>query len=418
MPISLIAQSGQESGWALGETRCIVAAADLIDVGESGKAINRNVARAILASEYPDFYNQGVDATTVRFFATRTATGLTGANGINTSGAGVWIATGPAGGISRSINGGVTWTAVTSGVTAALGQPSYGGGKWVIPYATNKVLVSADDGASWTDTTVQGSFSFSATGKTAYLNGAFVYSDLSTKLYRSTDGVNWSDVGDTARGGGTYIRSLAVGQGLHVILVDGNLPRYSSDGGVSWSSGSSRGLTDPDGGLYWTGQYWVAGGSVVASGGLISEPAPSAAGYYFSLSETLTGPVQRLYVSYTETGQSGSNWYGLGFHAGVFCADGSAGAVLQGVGYGRSTYYLSNADLLKLVSNQSPVKTAVSGGPTSPTQLGVTEEGSLYALLSSSNQLGLRAPGSVVEMTLDAYTSGKQTNASWYTRIK
>ncbi|MFD2837928.1 hypothetical protein ACFS3C_19210 [Azotobacter vinelandii] len=122
-------------------------------------------------------------------------------NGINTSGAGVWIATGPAGGISRSTNGGVTWTAVTSGVTATLGQPSYGGGKWVIPYATNKVLISADDGASWTDTTVQGSFSFSATGKTAYLNGAFVYSDLSTKLYRSTDGVNWSDVGDTARGG-------------------------------------------------------------------------------------------------------------------------------------------------------------------------------------------------------------------------
>ncbi|ACO79888.1 BNR domain-containing protein [Azotobacter vinelandii CA] len=418
MPISLLTQSGQESGWVLGETRRIAAAADLIDVGESGKAVKRDVARAILASEYPDFYNLAVDTTTTKFFATRTATGLTGVNGINTSGAGVWIATGPAGGISRSTNGGVTWTAVTSGVTATLGQPSYGGGKWVIPYATNKVLISADDGASWTDTTVQGSFSFSATGKTAYLNGAFVYSDLSTKLYRSTDGVNWSDVGDTARGGGTYIRSLAVGQGLHVILVDGNLPRYSSDGGVSWSSGASRGITDPGGGLYWTGQYWVSGGSLVAAGP-ITEPAPSAAGYAFSLSEALTGPVQRLHVSFTATGQSGANWT-ESYHAEVICADGAAGAVLKYGGYGTGTRYLSNADLLKLLSGQSPTRVAVSGGPSSVSTYGVTEEGSLYALLSSSNQLGLRTPGSVVEMTLDAYayTANQVTNANWYTRIK
>ncbi|MFD2837927.1 hypothetical protein ACFS3C_19205 [Azotobacter vinelandii] len=89
-------------------------------------------------------------------------------------------------------------------------------------------------------------------------------------------------------------------------------------------------------------------------------------------------------------------------------------------GYGTGTRYLSNADLLKLLSGQSPTRVAVSGGPSSVSTYGVTEEGSLYALLSSSNQLGLRTPGSVVEMTLDAYayTANQVTNANWYTRIK
>jgi hypothetical protein len=416
MPISLRSLYAQ-GDWPLGETRRIASADDLIAVGADGKAINRSAARAILASAYPEFYNLAIGAVTARFFNTRTATGLTGVNGINSDKVSTWIATGPAGGISRSADNGVSWTAVASGIAAALGKPCYGAGVWVIPYATGKVLRSTNGGATWVDTTVTGVPNFSIQGDIAFANGTFIYA-YQNYVYWSADGTTWVDIAVNARGSAGNVASLTVGQGLHVLLC-GNTPRYSADGGATWQTGTNRGITNPMGGLYWTGQYWVTGGYVRGETIPNTQPAPQVSGTIFSLSQTLYGAVTGLYLAYTVNSQSGPNWYDMGNAAAVYAAD-SNGAVLATSLYSSYGYH-ANAELKRLVDRLSYASITVTGGPSAGT-FGSTEDGTIFKRDTASNQLGLKAPSTVLELTLDLYNPGPYIPAiagnNWYTRIK
>ncbi len=420
MPLSPAVIQTAVDGWPLGETKRITSADDTLALPGGGVAIKRSVARALLASQYPDFYNMAASAASATFLSSRTATGLTGVNGIGTDGVNTWIATSPTGAISRSTDAGVTWAAVTSPVAVALGKPCFGNGVWIIPYANGKLLRSTNGGSSWADVSAVGVPPFAVAGTTKYGNGAFIYAH-SSYVYWSTDGLTWVDISSTARGSGGSLSSITFGDNKHALLYDGNTVRYSEDGGSTWKSGTSRGISKPGGGLYWTGQYWISGGSVQAdSSPPITSPAPSASGYYFSASETLSGPVQRAYASYTVNGSSGGYWYDSGIYAYALCADGVTGAVLQEGGYGGSANYFDNVELLKLVSKQSYKRLGASGGPTS----GIfesTESGAITARNTSSNQIGIKAQGSAPEVTLAAisntYMQAGQ-NANWYTRVK
>ena len=417
MPISL-RNLYASSDWPLGETRRISSADDLISIGASGKAIKRDVARSINAVAYPEFYNLAVGAVTAKMFTERTATGLTGISGIGSNRVNTIIATGKAGTITRSINGGSTFTAVTSGITADLGPAAFGNDVWVIPYATGKVLRSTNDGAAWVDTTVAGVPNFSPLGKTVFANGAFIYA-YQAFVYWSADGATWVDISARARGSAGNVASITVGQGLHVLLC-GNTPRYSSDGGATWASGAGRGITNPDGGLYWTGQYWVSGGYLDQVYAPVSGPSPTISGVIFSLSESLTGTVTRL--TYTNSNAAvigGTQWWVPGVRTSVMGADGSGACINRKYNSTVDAEYFPNGELLKLAKGLTSAPLTVTGGPANGL-IGQFEDGTLYRYLTTSNQFGLKAASQVLELVLDAYVyaTNHAPNANWYTRIK
>lgn len=406
------------SDWPLGETRRIASADDLISVGASGKAISRAVARSIRADAYPEFYNLAIGAVTAKMFTNRTATGLTGITAIGSDLASTLIATGKAGTVSRSADNGATFTSVASGITADLGPAAFGNGVWVIPYATGKVLRSTNGGTTWTDTTVTGVPNFSPAGRTYFANGGFVYA-YQTYVYWSSDGATWIDISVTARGNAGNVSSFTVGQGMHVLLC-GNTPRFSADGGATWASGTDRGITTPTGGLYWSGKFWVSGGYIAGTSGVpLTEPAPIISGTYFSLSTSLTGPVTKASVSRAATGsQMGQWWYELGFGLSVAGAD-TQGALISTQGSSTPNYYAYNNELERAAKLLSYTTTAITGGPDSGLA-GQFEDGTLYRYLTTSNQFGIKAASAVLELSLDAfvYASGQVPNANWYTRIK
>ncbi len=434
MALSLRTQTaGGASGWHLGETRAIASKDETIDLGDGAQAICRDIARTIPASRYTAYYNLAASAASSTMFANRQATGLTGVNQLGSNGLGTLIATGPGGGISRSTNGGQSFTKVTAPAAAAsadLGPIAYGSGLWIIPYGVGKVLRSQDDGATWIDTSIAGGLEFESAGKLHYFNGAFIYArpGSSGKIYRSTDGTSWADISANAQASpGSTLTAFTVGQGLHVLLY-GNTPRFSGDGGITWQSGTDRGLTQPEGGLYYLDGYWINGGTVPAASSPLNEPPPVASGYYFASSATLAGSVQKL--KYTNTGsyEVAQTNIASGLAMAVWGAD-ATGAVLQWAQTGyfgnlRIHYFFPTAELQKIIAGNTGAKgQAVTGGPAidnyDPSNYGTTTDGTMYLCANNSSALGIKAPSGEVEIMLSAYTnSTKPTDSHWYTRIR
>ena len=427
MALSLRTQTaGGASGWHLGETRAIASKDETIDLGDGAQAICRDIARTIPASSYSAYYNLAASAASSTMFANRQATGLTGVNQLGSNGLGTMIATGPGGGISRSTNGGQSFTKVTAPAAAAsadLGPIAYGSGLWIIPYGVGKVLRSQDDGATWIDTSIAGGLEFESAGKLHYFNGAFIYArpGRSGKIYRSTDGTSWADITANAQASpGSTLTAFTVGQGLHVLLY-GNTPRFSGDGGITWQSGTDRGLTNPDGGLYYLDGYWINGGIVPRASGTVSNPPAPVSGNYFASSATLVGSVKKHWMQNSGTWMEGPNVIISGTTMTVHGVD-SAGVVIaknDSTGVPPPRYY-TQEELPEIIDKGlSYQKTGmtITGGPAGA--IGTTTEGILYRCVNNSNAVGIKATSGEVEIMLSAYNSGsKPTDSHWYTRIR
>lgn len=427
MALSLRTQTaGGASGWHLGETRAIASKDETIDLGDGAQAICRDIARTIPASSYTAYYNLAASAASSTMFANRQATGLTGVNQLGSNGLGTLIATGPGGGISRSTNGGQSFTKVTAPAAAAsadLGPIAYGSGLWIIPYGAGKVLRSQDDGATWTDTSIAGGLEFESAGKLHYFNGAFIYArpGRSGKIYRSTDGTSWADISANAQASpGSTLTAFTVGQGLHVLLY-GNTPRFSGDGGITWKSGTDRGLTNPEGGLYYLDGYWINGGSVNNANGPLNGPPPVASGYVFASSATLASNVKKYWYYNNNYATYPQHLTTYGCSMVVDGVDSVGVAMKKDVSVGTPpTVFFTKEALPEIIDKGiSYQKTgmAITGGPAGA--IGTTTEGILYRCVNNSSAVGIKATSSEVEILLTAYTHGsKPYDSHFYTRIR
>ena len=427
MALSLRTQTaGGASGWHLGETRAIASKDETIDLGDGAQAICRDIARTIPASRYTAYYNLAASAASSTMFANRQATGLTGVNQLGSNGLGTLIATGPGGGISRSTNGGQSFTKVTAPAAAAsadLGPIAYGSGLWIIPYGVGKVLRSQDDGATWTDTSIAGGLEFESAGKLHYFNGAFIYArpGSSGKIYRSTDGTSWADISANAQASpGSTLTAFTVGQGLHVLLY-GNTPRFSGDGGITWQSGTDRGLTNPDGGLYYLDGYWINGGYVTNAYGPKDGPAPVASGYVFASSATLASSVKKYWYYNNNYGTYSQHLTTAGCSMVVDGVDSTGVAMKKDISPGTpATVFFTKEELPEIIDKghrYQKTGMTITGGPAGA--IGTTTEGILYRCVNNSNAVGIKATSGEVEIMLSAYTnSTKPTDSHWYTRIR
>ncbi len=427
MALSLRTQTaGGASGWHLGETRAIASKDETIDLGDGAQAICRDIARTIPASSYSAYYNLAASAASSTMFANRQATGLTGVNQLGSNGLGTLIATGPGGGISRSTNGGQSFTKVTAPAAAAsadLGPIAYGSGLWIIPYGVGKVLRSQDDGATWIDTSIAGGLEFESAGKLHYFNGAFIYArpGSSGKIYRSTDGTSWADISANAQASpGSTLTAFTVGQGLHVLLY-GNTPRFSGDGGITWQSGTDRGLTQPEGGLYYLDGYWINGGVAPKATGPKDGPPPVASGYVFASSATLVSSVKKYWYYNTSYGTYPQNLITFGCSMVVDGVDGVGVAMKKDMSYGTPpTVFFTKEELPEIIDKglyYQKTGMTITGGPAGA--IGTTTEGILYRCVNNSSAVGIKATSGEVEIMLSAYTDSKKpTDSHWYTRIR
>lgn len=421
MPISLrTATAAAAGGWTLGETRAIASAEPTLDLGAGQQALCRNTAVTLLASAYPDFYNQAVSAAVSKMFATRTATGVSTVTALEDNGAATFIATGPNGGISRSTNGGATFASVSSGSNANLGTIAHGNGVWIIATSQGGLLRSTNDGQSWS--AVPGTGVFNPSGVCRYLNGAFIYAQGfgthdSPQIWRSQDaGLTWTDITGSALGGTSgKLLSLTTGQGLHVLLR-GNTPRFSGDGGLTWQTGTNRALTNPATGLYYVGGLWVSGSHLPDSTSPISSGVPPApvVGNVWSASENLQGDIDIKKINNQWNGLDtlGDRYHISGIDNLILGAD-EGGLILGSA----SKSYVPASDVPKILSGTGYDKYSLTGANSSH-PFSHTSSGTIYKTNPDNNQVAVKANAAVLEIELPAYTANTKPGvSSWYTRV-
>lgn len=117
-------------------------------------------------------------------------------------GAGLFVAVGLSGAIKTSPDG-VTWTARTNpiGTSYTMYDVTYGGGKFVAVAttgsSTNRAVYSTDGGITWTQALTNNFSSASAICQVTYGNGVFLIFGATTTILTSTDGLNWTTIGQT-----------------------------------------------------------------------------------------------------------------------------------------------------------------------------------------------------------------------------
>lgn len=238
------------------------------------KILYRGAQYTALQSDFPDFYAQCGTSWGSDVYATRTLTGQTAVRFLDSNGA-VLVTVGDGGKISRSTDGGVTWSSITSPTTANLKIVRYIPtlNQWIAPSGINSMCISSDDGVSWTNFGSGGGgvsgLTYDITALTAetvrmeYI-GTYIVLCTGTKTFVSTNGKAWTEV---LVGAGTQ-RRLTIGNGYFVVLyVNGANTcqfQYSTDGsswssaiGVAHSGYSQESSVEYGYGLIYNGTRWL-----------------------------------------------------------------------------------------------------------------------------------------------------------------
>lgn len=251
--------------------------------------VDRSYVHALLASNYPVFYEKCAEFYGASFFIPRNAMDTANtfkhldSNVNNTTIVAIGTTPGGVGVVRRSTNDGASFagvTVTTSPANSDLHAVHYNAtlNKWFIFYSSTRCLMSTDGGATWTDTAITGfGNTFTSTG----LHQIRVFSLGSTVVFASALGV-WT----STNGGTTWIQQttgntdggkLTKGNGLLVLMkyaTSNNV--YSTADGLTWTlRGSISGYVD-DGsggsgvvdankfwqysyGVVWDGTRWVIG---------------------------------------------------------------------------------------------------------------------------------------------------------------
>lgn len=161
-----------------------------------------------------------------------------------TDGLGIWMVGSRTGGLTISLDNGLTWGTTTVGSVNTSSLCALGGGKWLL-FASSVGYVSTNNGASWT---VLAGLAFSAV--TVYAtesNGAGVViaaagNTGTTKAMRSADnGVTWSPI-DPGFGSDNILALCNDGADVWVAGSSAGKLSRSSDGGLTWSLVTPTGI--------------------------------------------------------------------------------------------------------------------------------------------------------------------------------
>lgn len=303
----------------------------------------RNVQRDILASEYPTFYAYTEGYYVNPLYVERTPTGQTTVRCLESKANGVVMVVGSGGRLSRSTNGGTTWTDTVLSTTPAAADllcihHNATLNKWFIFYADNRIMMSVDDGLNWTNTVV--------TGFTAFTSGST----------DRTDTIRCQSIGNTmvfttrvssftcVDGGGTWINNnlssvmsghagggkMTTGNGYWVIIDHTGKMVYSANG-TAWTTGRTFTWSDGEGdnagnyGAVFDGTRWYVGeggpsypamdtgypiGGPPPGEGVIS--LPTAAGNVFSYTSGGSPGVGWTSVNVTIGGGYATSWSSQG----------------------------------------------------------------------------------------------------------
>jgi hypothetical protein len=187
----------------------------------------------------------------------------------NTDGS-VLVAVGAEGKISRSTDGGASWTAVTGGNnpfenTDSILGAAFLNGQFAAFGAGGKMAWSTDGGVSWTlvsDTKfAPNNITSMAYGNGTYLAGGPNF-DGSVRLATSTDRQAWTDI--TTAYGYTRVFGIAHNSANTFVALGTGRAIYSTDNGTSWTIVSGpAGIPTSNAlnGIIWEGERFVAGGN-------------------------------------------------------------------------------------------------------------------------------------------------------------
>ena len=255
----------------------------------------------------------------------------------------VFVAVSSSGKISRSTDGGATWsTAIANsfGGTTIRGV-CFGNGVFVAVGSGGKIARSTDNGASWSGL-ISNSFGGSNIVTVSFGDNVFIAAGVSGKLARSTDnGVTWSFLITTAFSGTETFNTIAFGNGVFVagggaLGVAGRIIK-SNDDGVTWSAYISNpyGALVPYSIVYGLGVFISVGG-----------------GGSCVISRSLDGGVTWS-TAIANPFSSATTLYAVCFVSGIFIAISDAGTVSRsldigltwGVNYGKN-------DVLAIIGTQ------------------------------------------------------------------
>lgn len=206
-------------------------------------------------------------------------------------GGGVHVAVGDNGTIRRSINGGSSWSPVTSGTTNRLNSVTYGGGRFVAvgytytdsppTYNGNVTVITSTDGQTWTNTSSgAGLESWQDFRFVKWANDRFLATGFYGSLRTSTNlGVSFS----TTRVQREETPAMAYGNGIWFAAgvnwdaSEADVDLVSADG-VNWTNLTTPSLDDRNAATFFNNTFITAGENhSIRQSGTISQ---SANGYY------------------------------------------------------------------------------------------------------------------------------------------
>lgn len=265
-------------GCLISETIYLASNLETVRLGEA-EFVGRAKAATLLASAYPVFYAIASPGTSAAYMTSRTVTGIAIVTGMGFDGVSTVIATGKLGEISRSVNSGSSFVAVSSPVTGKpLGNPVYLSGRWIIPYDDGS-LVSTDGGASFTKLPTENCIGVTAAGKTVVGLNAIMHAPAGdeNKLLRLDDsGNSWSTVQLNVKN--LHPGNVEIDRDGHVFLYTGMY--HQDQKNYAYAMHSTDGVKFSQGSLFvvnsnWTHSYirWIGFGWARPSAGETSYEA-------------------------------------------------------------------------------------------------------------------------------------------------
>jgi hypothetical protein len=443
MPISIATMLRQGVGsWRLGKTERFPATDSVVSF-ENMTLVRRDQSQQVInASEYPEFYNAVRQFYPNDFLSVRNPAGQTQVRAIASNGTTV-MAVGNGGIISRSTDGGDTWSQMTSPVNVNLYVVAYDptNTRWVIPYATNKLLISTNNGTTWVDTTVSGlSHNFTQASAEVYNMRLHIAAGIMVlasqgKVFSSADGgSSWTDVSVSAVGG-----KLTYGNGFFVIVTPAGSVRYSSNG-TTWTVGATlnTSMWDKNYGLVWEGLYWVWGCQTLVVGGVstgvpANQPPPTTGyptgqslvlQYSTGLNSFLSKSVN---VGSSEVYEEDDEWYwaedtagcivGPFGQQGFYCGTTTTAPVESFILYGNTPYRTLIANFN---TTEPPIAgTDIAADTDSYQEIGITQGNIIWTLESAGlSDVKLTINSVNPSLALPVFTQTGSGEGNWYTRIK
>lgn len=176
----------------------------------------------------------------------------------------IWVAVGQSGAISRSIDNGGTWSAVDSGTTSELLSVAVAGGVFVACGTSGALLYSTDYGATWALATH--GLGLTTLQTIATDGGVFLVGGYSGKLASSADGATWATI-TTAGIGTSAVNRVTYGGSRWMVMAQDRKVSLSTNL-ATWSFVQlPTGSGNPSAG-YYANTAWVigtVGGSVYRS---------------------------------------------------------------------------------------------------------------------------------------------------------